>query len=96
MVSLILTTGISLFTILCTLQFRTLRQNITKAKQSGLPYVVSPLARLCLQHHLCFFDREANNDLRVYFQTIWWLILQEPLLPLLNLLPKAWTESWLP
>ena len=42
MVSTILTAGISLLTVVFFLQVRALRQNITKAKQSGLPYVVSP------------------------------------------------------
>jgi hypothetical protein len=32
----------------------------------------------------------------VYFQQIWWVILQELLLPLLRMLPGNWTESWLP
>ena len=66
--------AVSLLSVYGYLQLRALRHNISEAKHSGLPYVVSP----------------------VYFQQIWWVVLQELLLPLLRLLPASWTQSWLP
>ncbi|KAL8994188.1 MAG: hypothetical protein Q9188_007139 [Gyalolechia gomerana] len=34
--------------------------------------------------------------IRVYFQTIAWLILQEPLTPVLRMLPESWMKDWFP
>lgn len=74
MFSTVLVAGVSLFLMYVYKQIRALQRNIAAAKQSGLPYVLSP----------------------VYFQQIWWVILQELFLPVLRLLPVSWTESWLP
>ena len=42
MASALFTTAVSLIAIYCVVQFRALRQNLAKARQSGLPYVVAP------------------------------------------------------
>ncbi|KAL8836470.1 MAG: hypothetical protein Q9170_002903 [Blastenia crenularia] len=74
MASAVLVASVSLIALWAFIQLRNLRSNISKAKQSGLPYVISP----------------------VYFQTVAWLILQEPLTPVLKMLPRSWTRDWFP